>query len=288
MNVLVLGGTRFFGVHLVNELLQKGHRVTVASRGRAKPSFAAPVQQILVNRTDPESMKAAFTGKNFDLVYDDLAYCSQDVKILFDAVYADRYLFISSASVYSPAPDLKEEDFDPLDSPVIWCDRQAFPYDEIKRQAERALFQTYSDRNFTAVRFPFGIGKDDYTGRLQSYVEHVLSQTPLFVDNLKEPLAFIQSEEAGKFLAFLSDHPYQGAINAASKGTASAQDIFSYLKEKTGKSPVLSPSGQPAPYNGSAGHSLNTSRAEAMGFSFLPLDSYFYSLLDFYIKEWNK
>ena len=97
MNVLVLGGTRFFGVHLVNELLQKGHRVTFAYSGRSTPSFAAPVQQILVNRTDPESMKAAFTGKNFDLVYDDLAYCSQDVKILFDAVYADRYLFISSA-----------------------------------------------------------------------------------------------------------------------------------------------------------------------------------------------
>lgn len=51
---------------------------------------------------------------------------------------------------------------------LIWCDRFAFPYEQIKRQAEYALWQKYSSRNWIAVRYPFVIGKDDYTKRLLS------------------------------------------------------------------------------------------------------------------------
>ena len=37
--VLVLGGTRFFGKHLVEALLQAGHDVTIATRGITEDSF---------------------------------------------------------------------------------------------------------------------------------------------------------------------------------------------------------------------------------------------------------
>lgn len=36
MKILVLGGTRFFGIHMVNELLINGHEVTVATRGKVQ------------------------------------------------------------------------------------------------------------------------------------------------------------------------------------------------------------------------------------------------------------
>ena len=39
MNVLVLGGTRFFGIHMVNVLLENGHDVTIATRGNASDPF---------------------------------------------------------------------------------------------------------------------------------------------------------------------------------------------------------------------------------------------------------
>jgi NAD dependent epimerase/dehydratase family enzyme len=32
MNILVLGGTRFMGKHLVSTLLRKGHKITIATR----------------------------------------------------------------------------------------------------------------------------------------------------------------------------------------------------------------------------------------------------------------
>lgn len=39
MNILMLGGTRFFGIHTVKALLSKGHAVTIATRGITKDEF---------------------------------------------------------------------------------------------------------------------------------------------------------------------------------------------------------------------------------------------------------
>ena len=44
--VLVLGGTRFFGKHLVEVLLQAGHDVTIATRGVTEDSFGSAVKRI--------------------------------------------------------------------------------------------------------------------------------------------------------------------------------------------------------------------------------------------------
>lgn len=86
MNILVLGGTRFFGVHLVNELMMQGHQVSVATRGNAKPRFIAPVEEIRVDRVRKDSMRSVFSEREYDVVYDDLAYCSSDVETALKAV----------------------------------------------------------------------------------------------------------------------------------------------------------------------------------------------------------
>ena len=47
MKVLVIGGTRFFGIHMVNELLSKGHEVTIATRGNAMDGYGSRVSRII-------------------------------------------------------------------------------------------------------------------------------------------------------------------------------------------------------------------------------------------------
>ena len=44
MNILVLGGTRYFGIPMVKELLAKGHDVTIATRGNAEDDFGDKVE----------------------------------------------------------------------------------------------------------------------------------------------------------------------------------------------------------------------------------------------------
>ena len=46
-DVLVLGGTRYFGRSIVDELLAAGHQVTIFTRGNLKHDFSSKVTHII-------------------------------------------------------------------------------------------------------------------------------------------------------------------------------------------------------------------------------------------------
>ncbi len=286
MKILVIGGTRYFGIHMVNKLLEQGYDVTSATRGKAQDSYGDKVERIILQRTNPESIKKTLSGIHFDVVIDKIAYCSNDIKYVMDVVDCDKYIYMSSTSVYDPKMiDTKENDFDAIAKELIWCDRKAFPYEEIKRQAECALWQAYPHKNWIAVRYPFAIGKDDYTNRLLFYVEHVMNEQPMFIDNIDCQMGYIRSDEAGEFIAYLVDKNVKGAINGSAKGTISLREIINYVEAKTGKRAVLSEDGEPAPYNGEPEYSINTAKAEVLGYQFSVLEDWIYQLLDYYMER---
>jgi nucleoside-diphosphate-sugar epimerase len=284
MKILVLGGTRFFGIHLVKDLLEKGHEVTIATRGKMPDPFGDKVKRLKVDRTDINAMKDTFDGKEYDMVYDDIAYSSNDVKCALENITCSRYVLVSTISVYdSFHMDIKEEEYDPYKGEIIWCNREDFTYNIIKQQAEKALFQEYKNQSSIAVRFPLVIGKDDYTERLLFYVEHVKKEIPMYIDNLEEELVFIHSEEAGKFLSFLSEKDYTGILNASSQGTLTLKEIISYVEEKTGKTALLSTEGEAAPYNFGGNYSILTERADKLGYPFTKVRDFVFDILDYYI-----
>lgn len=285
MKVLVIGGTRFFGIHMVNELLAKGHEVTIATRGRTADTYGDRVKRIIFERTDAESVKDALRGTHYDVVIDKIAYCSNDIKYVMDVVDCDKCIYMSSTSVYNPKHiNTVEFDFDGVSKELVWCDRMAFPYEEIKRQAECALWQAYSDKNWIAVRYPFAIGKDDYTKRLFFYIEHTMKSIPMNIDNLDYQMGFIRSDEAGKFLAFLIDKDIRGAINGSSEGTISLREIIEYVEVKTGTKAIIDKEGEDGPYNGEPEYSINIDKAKTVGFHFTILKEWIYELLDYYIQ----
>lgn len=285
MRILVIGGTRFFGIHMVEELLAEGHDVTIATRGKAHDEYGDRVKRIVMERTSEESVKNALRGSYYDVVIDKIAYCSKDIKYVMENVDCDKYIYMSTTSVYEPKhKNTIESDFDGLSGNFVWCDRKAFPYEQIKRQAEYALWQKYADKNWVAVRYPFAIGKDDYTKRLLFYVEHTMKSIPMNIDNPDYQMGYIRSDEAGKFMAFLVDKDVKGAINGSSKGTISIREIIEYVEKKTGTKAIIDKAGESAPYNGEQEYSINTDKAEALGFSFSALKDWIYELLDYYIQ----
>jgi nucleoside-diphosphate-sugar epimerase len=285
MKILVLGGTRFFGIHMVNDLIEKGHDVTIATRGITPDHFGDSVSRICFERTDEDSIRSAVSDTHYDVIIDKIAYCSNDIRKIMGSADCDKYIYMSSTAVYDPKHiDTVEEDFDGMSGELIWCDRQDYPYAVIKRHAEYALWQKYPERDWIAVRYPFVLGKDDYTKRLLFYVEHVLKQLPMKVDDLDSKMGFIRSDEAGKFLSFLVDKDFKGAINGSSKGAVSIREILDHIEKKTGFAAVLSDDGDPAPYNGEPEYTINTAKAESLGFEFTALNDWLYDLLDHYIE----
>lgn len=285
MKILVIGGTRFFGIYTVNALLEQGHDVTIATRGNAPDSYGDKVKRICVERTDAQSLKEQLGGTYYDVVIDKLAYCSNDIKNILEIINCGKYIHMSSTAVYNPKRmNTMEEDFDGKLGELIWCNRDAYPYDEIKRQAEYALWQQYPERNWVAVRYPFVIGADDYTNRLEFYVKHVKKGIPMYIDNIDAQMSFIGSREAGEFMAFLVDKDFTGAVNGASHGTISVREILTYVEERTGAKAILSTDGELAPYNGEPPYSINTQKAESLGYTFTELKDWIYELLDEYIQ----
>lgn len=281
MNILVIGGTRFTGVHLIKNLLAGGHSVTAANRGLIPDGFGNSINRIIIERTDPNSLKNMLGNKRFDIIYDNIAFCSNDVKYLLDIAGCGRYIQMSTVSVYTDYKEnIPENAFNPKEYELKWCSRNDFDYGEIKRQAECAIFQTYENIKSTSVRFPYITGTDDYTKRLYFYAEHVVKFIPMSVDNLNERMAFVSSNEAGIFLAWLAEKDFNGCINAGSYGNISIAEIIKYVENKTSKKAVYSEDGDKAPYNGVPSFSLNLSKAATLGYKFSDLNTWIYNLLD--------
>lgn len=284
--VLVLGGTRFFGKYLVQSLIDQGLDVTIATRGNTKDSFCDQVNRLIFDRTDEESIKTALTKETYDVIYDNIAYTSNDIEILLRHVTPKRYIVTSSMSAYHELHfDLNEADFDQSEEPFRLVSSGEVNYAEGKRTVEEILTQKYSQIPSVFVRFPYVIGADDYTKRFTFYIDHLIKQKPMAVDNLTHQMGFVDAQEAGKFLAFLGTSSFTGPINGASKGTISLEEVLQYVSKKTGLSPLFSETGDQGPYNGTPAYSINVALAEEIGFSFSQLQDWIYQLCDWEIAQ---
>lgn len=78
MKILVLGGTRFFGIPMINTLLDAGHDLTIATRGITSDVYGDKVKRVIFERTNAGSVKNALGGIHYDVVIDKIAYCSND------------------------------------------------------------------------------------------------------------------------------------------------------------------------------------------------------------------
>src|SRR5688572_10847165 len=101
MRLLVLGGTKFLGKHIVEAALAAGHQVTLFNRGKTNPELFPEVEKIQGNR-DGELDRLEGHGR-WDAVIDTSGYVPRVVRASAEAVKdkTDLYVFISTISVYS-------------------------------------------------------------------------------------------------------------------------------------------------------------------------------------------
>lgn len=102
MRVLVLGGTRFVGRHIVDALRASGLAVTVLTRGLSPVSHGADVERLRGNRNDGDEGLAALAGRTWEACVDVSGYTPVHVRSAVERLrgQVDRYVFISTVSVY--------------------------------------------------------------------------------------------------------------------------------------------------------------------------------------------
>ena len=103
MRALVIGGTEFISLHLVQELLRRGHEVTVFNRGTRAERLPAGVQAIAGDRKDHAGLRERLRGHRFDGVFD-ITYAptlGEDVAALVASLEGQPHIiFISTGRVY--------------------------------------------------------------------------------------------------------------------------------------------------------------------------------------------
>jgi len=187
LSVLVLGGTRFMGYHLVWRLLAGGHRVTLLNRGRTPDPFADRVTRLHGERA---AIASLVKGLRFDAAVDFIAYTGADAAAAVEAL-ADvgHYILISTGQVYlvregCPRP-AGEGDYDGplLPAPEGAADRAEWDYGMGKRAAEDVLRTACRARAFpgTVLRIPVVNGERDQSRRLEGYLWRLLDGGPLLL-----------------------------------------------------------------------------------------------------------
>ena len=282
MKILVLGGTKFFGIPMIKALLNYGHDITIATRGHQPIPFESKVKHIKMDRQNQEDLKSLFSNAHYDLVIDKIAYSSNDIKKLLDVISCDRYMLMSSTAVYEYC-----DSFDPYHDEFKYVNRYDDEYRVTKRYAECALAQDYPHIPSVVVRYPFVVGMDDYTKRIQFYIEHILYEKPMYIDNLDTPLSFIDSQEAGEFMAFLANENIIGIFDGASFGSITTKQIIGIIENLTNKKAILSKDGDKAPYNDTPEFKINTQPAQELGYYFSDLSDWFESLIKQLLIEKN-
>ncbi|WP_449350945.1 NAD-dependent epimerase/dehydratase family protein [Streptomyces shaanxiensis] len=278
--VLVIGGSRYFGKRLIARLLAAGDRVTVLNRGSAAPP--AGTVHLVADRDDESSLNSALGSRTFDVVVDQVCYSPRQAAVA-RRVFAGRtrrYVMTSTVEVYeyedSIAP-VREDAVDPTTVPVDlalpWHDPDFLEshYGEGKRQAE-AVFSKDPVFPFTTVRVAHVLGgADDFTGRLAHYADRIRMGEPIAVPVDNQAATYIHVEEIADFLAWAVGEDFTGPVNAASHGLLSTGDLCEAVAAHfPDGGTVLRPVevGEVSPFSFTRAYGMDNSRAARLGFAF--------------------
>ena len=157
MDTLVLGGSRFVGLHLVQLLDGRGHNVTVLNRGLSRAQLPTGVHKLKADRHSPAEMAEALKGRRYDTVFDISGYTAADVEAVL-APLGDGiglYVFCSSTAAYALS-ELRpvREDF------PLFRAQSASSYARDKVACEDLLMEAHSREGLpvTVVRPPYVYG----------------------------------------------------------------------------------------------------------------------------------
>jgi len=100
MNILVLGGTKFVGRHIVRTAIDRNHNVTLFNRGQTNPDLFPEVEKLIGDR---DGDLAPLRERAWNAVIDTCGYVPRIVRksALTLSDFIDHYTFISTISVFA-------------------------------------------------------------------------------------------------------------------------------------------------------------------------------------------
>jgi len=208
MKILILGGTRFVGRHVVEQLAQGGDRVVCFHRGENTCELPAGVEERLGDRNAGLS---AVAGEAWDAIVDTSGYKPEQLERSLK-LRSTRYIFVSSVNAYADlsvsgitedAPSILN--FDPSD--------EAQSYGGNKAACERLVREGYPERS-VILRPGLIVGRWDPTGRFTYWCERLLRGGRVLAPGAPQRrVQFVDAADIARFTAHLLRSETNGTFN---------------------------------------------------------------------------
>lgn len=215
MDILVIGGTRFLGRHIVDAALASGHRLTLFNRGQTNPELFPEAEKLRGDRTSDLS---ALQGRHWDAAIDICGYVPRVVRASAEALAGavDNYTFISSISVYA---DFKQIGMDESAPTGVLSDPTTEEitnetYGPLKALCEQTVEELLPGRALI-IRPGYIVGPDDPTDRFTYWPHRVaLGGEILAPGDPESPVQFIDVRDLAEWIVRLVSERATGCYNA--------------------------------------------------------------------------
>jgi 2'-hydroxyisoflavone reductase len=302
-SLLVLGGTKFLGPHLVEAALAAGFTVTLFNRGKTRPDLFPDVEKL---RGDRDGKLDALAGRKWTAVVDTSGYVPRIVTDSAEllAGNVEQYVFISSISAYASLAQPGVDEGAPvatMDDPTN--EEVMKNYGALKALCEQAAEKAMPGRT-TNVRPGLIVGPDDPTDRFTYWPARLLRGGEVLAPGApQDPTQFVDVRDLAKWIvgAIVAKHmgiynlvaaPIEmGKVLDACKAAAGTEATFTWVPSSFLADQKVAPwSDMPAwvPLDDpeSAGFAqVSNARALATGLETTPIDKTVADTLAWWKKE---
>ncbi|MEM7368309.1 MAG: NAD-dependent epimerase/dehydratase family protein [Bacteroidota bacterium] len=236
LNILILGGTSFLGPHQIAYALNRGHSISIFTRGKTKPTIYKQLfQQVEHLVGDRNDNLEALKGRKWDAVIDNSGHRVQwtidTAELLKDHV--DLYLYTSSTGVYYPylgddidesttlvrkVPDNLGED-----------DKLEYNYGVMKANSELEAQKAFGEERTILVRPTYMMGPADRTDRFSYWPVRMSKGGEILVPGkANDPVQYIDVRDVAEWMIRLIETRTTGAFNAVGPATPKGMHAFVY------------------------------------------------------------
>jgi 2'-hydroxyisoflavone reductase len=234
MRLLILGGTLFVGRALAAAALERGHEVTLFNRGRHARDPLPGVERLTGDR---DGQLDALRGRCWDAVVDTSGYVPRLVRASAELLAAsvERYVFISSVSVYSDFSRPIDESAPLATMPDKSLEEVTGPtYGPLKALSERALEEILPGRALI-VRPGVIVGPHDPTVRFSYWTARVARGGEVLAPGDPEtPVQLIDVRDLAEWTLRMIETGRPGLFNAPGRSMLTMGQLLETCRSASG------------------------------------------------------
>jgi nucleoside-diphosphate-sugar epimerase len=218
--VLIIGGTRYLGLELLNLFNEDEYELFIASR-----KDIGHKNFVLIDRKNQKDLDDLFKKTQYDLVIDFICYSAIDATILWNSIQLQKkkpkLILISTVYTYGNPLEIEsdlfcnEKSFQATYYLNSFKDRPLVSYSNGKKDMECFFNKRVQKEKLTILRFPIILGAEDYTFRTHFYYNLIKEGLSINPRKIKSKSSYIFIKEAANSIFNFVKHDDYGTYNVA-------------------------------------------------------------------------